>query len=181
MIWKLLIWLLLSFLFGKGLNLLFSPAEVFYSAALFIFPFILFGIQERYYTERTIFDFFGFTFFTKDIHYKKLTLWGIFPLSKKEKVKTQISIFRKLTPLAYKSNIKSSIALAGAGTASAVSATTAVALSAAPTATGGAAITSGLAALGFGGGMMTGIGVVAIGSGLIFTGIYKGIKSLINK
>lgn len=74
---KILLWAGISFTFGKGLNLLFSPSEVFYSFLLFSIPFIVIGFQQDIKITRTSSSIFGKRFRVKAQTTRVTTFWGI--------------------------------------------------------------------------------------------------------
>ena len=80
-----------------------------------------------------------------------------------------------------KSNWIEAASVTGGSAAGAGVATGAVV--AAGTGTGATVMTTGLATIGglVGGGMLAGIGVTAVGSGLVFYGGYRGIRKLLGK
>ena len=99
MVWKILLWLVISFGIGKALNILLTPVEFIYSILIFATPFIIFGFQEVYYDKLSILSIFRINIYVKREVSKRMTFWGI-PISGERIVITKGEIFPEPEELA---------------------------------------------------------------------------------
>lgn len=80
MIWlRIVSWAMISCGLGNALNWLLVPADEFYSAVIYLVPFLVLGFQETPLSRKHPKSIIGMPLYS-EINYKRLTFWGI-PIS----------------------------------------------------------------------------------------------------
>lgn len=99
--WRLIAWIITCLLLGKGIVWAFAPADIFYSAAAFIVPFIIFGFQYRLLEQATR-SVIGMPLYSEGFNFKQLTFWGI-PISSSKLVTGSSKLIHHyhMTPTPY--------------------------------------------------------------------------------
>ena len=95
MAYKLVVWFAISLAVGWAVSYLLDPAAVIYTVVVFSIPFVVFGFQDNYRTDRKSYSLFGFTLYSARTEYRQLTFWG-FPVGQEQRMRDEHAYFENL-------------------------------------------------------------------------------------
>jgi hypothetical protein len=84
MVWVITIWLPVSLALGVLLQALLAATGL-PAAAVFSLPFLVFGFQERFRSEKTSYGMLNVELFASGRPYRQVTFWGV-PIARERKL-----------------------------------------------------------------------------------------------